>query len=135
MRQTTLRLALLLALLLMVPSGAQAFFKCMPLYGNWCGIDYPPPGTTPPPVDEFDAACMKHDLCTGGRGFGNKLCDRGLVTELNRLRWKYGYLPRPLQWAEYFLRVKEGGAPWSGMPFPSPGDAMGFLDSLLANCW
>ncbi len=125
-------LALLLSLAL--PSAAQAFFKCMPLYGNWCGVDYPPPGSFPPPVDAFDAACMRHDLCTGRRGFGNAVCDRALVADLERLRWQYGGLPRPLQWAEYFLRVKEGGAPWAGMPLPHPGDAMGFMDSLLSNC-
>ncbi len=121
--------------LLGLPGGAQAFIKCMPIYGNWCGIDYPPEGTFPPPIDEFDAACMRHDLCTGGSDFfGNERCDRALVAELNLLRAKYGFLPRPLQWAEYALRVKSGG-PWGRMPMPSPGDLFGFMDSAMASCW
>lgn len=117
------------------PGQAGAFFKCMPLYGNWCGIDHPPKGTFPPPVDEFDAACMRHDFCTAGAGpLGNDACDRMLVAELNGLRARYGFLPRPLRWIEYALRVKSGG-PWGGMPIPAPGDAFGFMESLTAPCW
>ncbi len=117
------------------PGEARAFFKCLPLYGNWCGIDYPPAGSFPPPVDAFDAACMRHDLCTAGSGlFGNDACDRRFVAELNALRARYGFLPRPLQWAEYALRVKSGG-PWGGMPMPGPGDLFGFMDSATTPCW
>ena len=108
-------------------------FKCMPLYGNWCGINYPT-GGWPPPVDAFDAACMRHDLCTGGPG-PDKGCDVAFVSELRTLGAQSGYLPRPLQWAEYAIRVKSGGAPWAGMPMPSPGDAFGFMSSIAAPCW
>ena len=113
--------------------GTQAFaFKCMPIYGNWCGIDYPSRGW-PPPVDAFDAACMRHDLCTAGPG-SNKPCDIVFVTELRSIAAQVGYLPRPLQWAEYLIRVKAGG-PWAGMPMPTPGDAFGALSSIAAPCW
>jgi hypothetical protein len=42
-------------------------------------------------------------------------------------------LPRPLQWAEYIIRLKSGGS-WGGMAMPMPGDAMGMMSSLLASC-
>ncbi len=127
------RLRIVLLAGLLTASGSALAFKCIPLYGNWCGIDYPPAGRFPPPVDEFDAACMKHDFCTGGSFFGKKYCDKALVYELNRLRWKYGYLPRPLLWAEYVLRVKTGGS-WRHMPVPRPGDPVGALKDVMADC-
>ena len=120
------------AALALASSNAHAF-KCMPIYGNWCGPDYPPAGTAPPPVDASDAACMRHDLCTAGPG-PDTPCDIALVGELHSLSQRYGYLPRPLQWAEYVIRVKAGG-PWGGMPWPGLGDAFGVLSSLAAPCW
>ena len=113
--------------------GTQALaFKCTPIYGNWCGINYPAQGW-PPPVDAFDAACMRHDLCTAGAA-SNKHCDIAFVTELRGIAAQVGYLPRPLQWAEYLIRVKSGG-PWGGMPMPTPWDAFGAMSSLAAPCW
>ncbi len=87
----------------------------------------------PPPIDAFDAACMRHDFCTAGP-VDQAICDRALLGELHQLAASLGYLPRPLQWVEYGLRVKNGG-PWTGMPFPGPGDAFGGLSSLFAPCW
>jgi hypothetical protein len=92
------------AALALAASDANAF-KCMPIYGNWCGPGHPPAGTAPPPVDAFDAACMRHDLCTAGPA-PDKSCDMVLVSELHTLAQRYGYLPRPLQWAEYVIRVQ-----------------------------
>jgi len=126
-----LTLALLLAGLGAPPS-AMAFFKCMPLYGNWCGPGHPS-GGFPPPIDAFDAACMRHDLCTAGPG-PDTPCDLAFVSELHGLAQQLGYLPRPLQWAEYAIRVKSGG-PWGGMPMPTPWDAIGAMSSISAPCW
>ncbi len=109
-----------------------AAFKCMPLYGNWCGAGYPVAGF-PPPVDAFDAACMRHDLCTAGAG-PEQICDIAFVGELHAVAAQVGYLPRPLQWAEYVIRVKSGG-PAGGMPMPSPLDAFGLMSSVAAPCW
>jgi hypothetical protein len=120
------------AALALAASDANAF-KCMPIYGNWCGPGHPPAGTAPPPVDAFDAACMRHDLCTAGPA-PDKSCDMVLVSELHTLAQRYGYLPRPLQWAEYVIRVEAGGR-WGGMPRPGLGDALGALTSLAAPCW
>jgi hypothetical protein len=131
-RATLIRCLPFAAGLLLAASNAQAF-KCMPIYGNWCGPDYPPAGTSPPPVDPFDAACMHHDLCTAGPG-PDTACDIALVRELRGLAARYGYLPRPLQWAEYVIRVKSGG-PWGGVPLPGPRDALGLLSSLATPCW
>lgn len=122
----------LAATLLLVAAGPAAAFKCMPIYGNWCGIDHPSRGW-PPPVDAFDEACMRHDLCTAQPG-SDTPCDVAFVDELHRVAAQVGYLPRPLQWAEYVIRLKAGG-PWGGMPMPTPGDAIGAMSSLTAPCW
>lgn len=122
-------LLLLLGLSLVAPPAAA--FKCMPIYGNWCGIAYPRHGF-PPPVDAFDAACMRHDLCTASGP--DTPCDVAFVAELHALAARLGYLPRPLQWAEYVIRLKAGG-PWGGMPLPTPWDAFGLMSSLAAPCW
>ncbi|AFL74069.1 hypothetical protein [Thiocystis violascens] len=119
------------ALLAILATDAAAF-KCMPLYGNWCGVGHPSHGF-PPPVDAFDAACMRHDLCTGAPG-SETACDIAFVTELHAIAAQVGYLPRPLQWAEYAIRVKSGG-PWGGMPMPTPWDAFGAMSSVAAPCW
>ncbi len=121
----------LLALLAPAPA-AQAFFKCMPIHGNWCGPGHPSQGF-PPPVDAYDAACMPHDLCTAGPG-PTGACDYQFVGEVRALAAQLGYLPRPIQWAEYAIRVKSGGS-WGDMPMPTPWDAMGVLSSLAAPCW
>ena len=128
---TILLVPALLVGLTSAPS-AQAFFKCMPLYGNWCGPGHPSRGF-PPPVDAFDAACMRHDLCTSGPGPDGP-CDAAFAGELRGLAQRLGYLPRSLQWAEYAIRVKSGG-PWGGMPTPTPWDALGAMSSIAAPCW
>jgi hypothetical protein len=125
---------ILLSLLLFGLSASAQAMKCMPLYGNWCGINYPRAGDFPPPVDAFDAACMRHDLCRGGPAAGGA-CDVQFVQELRGLALTYGYLPRPLRWAEYLIRVKEGGNPFSGTPMPNPMDALGAMSSLSYPCW
>jgi hypothetical protein len=123
--------AALLAVLAPMPN-AQAFFKCMPLYGNWCGPGHPSAGF-PPPADAFDAACMHHDLCTAGSGPDGP-CDVRFVGELRALAHQYGYLPRSLQWAEYAIRVKSGGS-WGDMPLPTPWDALGAMSTIASPCW
>ncbi|MCB2101474.1 MAG: hypothetical protein KDE22_11425, partial [Rhodobacterales bacterium] len=90
-------------------------------------------GSFPPPVDPFDAACMRHDLCYEQNGRFDSQCDRALVMELRWLAQRLGGMPRPLQYAEYLFRVKEGGD-LGGMPLPTPGDMMGLLGSLMAPC-
>jgi hypothetical protein len=128
---STLPFLALVAGLALAPS-ANAFFKCMPFYGNWCGPGHPAAGF-PPPVDGFDAACMRHDLCTSGPVPG-RACDYAFVGEVRSLAAQLGYVPRSIQWAEYAIRVKSGG-PWGDMPMPTPWDAMGILSSLATPCW
>ena len=75
----------LLVLLLATPAGAQS----LPVHGNWCGIGYsganlPYPA---PPTDALDAACMRHDLCTGWQGRFNCGCDLGFMGELRTTPW------------------------------------------------
>lgn len=122
-------LLVLLPVLLLGPGQAQAF-KCLPIYGNWCGPGHPRAAALPP-VDAFDAACMRHDLCADSAP--GALCDRVFVGELHQLAAQAGYLPRPLQWAEYLIRLRSGGG-WGGMPMPTPWDGMGLLSSILSSC-
>ncbi|AUB80979.1 hypothetical protein [Candidatus Thiodictyon syntrophicum] len=117
---------------LLLPAGPAQAFKCVPLYGNWCGPGHPS-AVALPPVDAFDAACMRHDLCIAG-AWSETPCDRAFVDELHLIAAQTGYLPRPLQWAEYLIRVKAGGG-WGGMPMPMPGDAMGIMSSVMTPCW
>jgi len=121
----------LLAGLAPAPS-AHAFFKCMPIYGNWCGPGHPS-GGFPPPIDVFDAACMHHDVCTAGPG-PDGACEYAFVGEIRALANRFGYLPRSLQWAEYVIRVKSGGS-WGDMPMPTPWDAIGAMSGIAAPGW
>ncbi len=114
----------------LLPLPAHAF-KCLPLYGNWCGPGHPNTVALPP-VDGFDAACMRHDLCLNSPA-PTGLCDQNFVIEINQLAAQVGYLPRPLQWAEYLIRLKSGGG-WGGMPLPLPDDAAGLMSSILTPC-
>jgi len=61
------------------------------------------------------------------------LTDGDFVGELHSVAAQTGYLPRPLQWAEYVIRVKVGG-PVGGMPMRSPGDVFGLMSSVAAPC-
>ncbi len=131
----TQRVSLILALLLpwVWVSPAQAFGSCMPIYGNWCGPGHPAVGAYPPPMDGFDAVCMRHDFCTLA-AYDDTGCDIAFVEELRGLAMQYGGLPRALQWAEYVIRIKAGGN-WGDMPTPTPWDAWSAMDSYATPCW
>ncbi len=96
---TGLRVALLVLLGAIPLPGAiapalaqSAYPVSLPVYGNWCGPDYPAnPARAAPPVDALDAACMRHDMCTAARGSFDCGCDLGLLNELRATRW-----PNPL---------------------------------------
>jgi hypothetical protein len=125
-------LAGLLGIVFLTSATQVSAFKCMPIYGNWCGVGYPVAGA-PPPVDVFDAACMRHDLCIASPT-PEAACDVAFIDELRGIAAQVGGLPRPLQWAEYVIRLKVAG-PQGGMPMPTPGDAFGLLSSVAAPCW
>jgi hypothetical protein len=118
-------------LALAIAAADAAAFNCMPIYGNWCGINHPSRGA-PPPVDAFDAACMRHDLCVATSP-SDTPCDIAFVQELRSVAARVGGMPRPLQWAEYAIRLKAGGG-WDGMPTPTPWDVMGAFSSLASPC-
>ena len=48
------------------------------IHGNYCGIGNRPGAT---PVDELDAACMRHDACTHTGDLPNCRCDDRLRVE------------------------------------------------------
>ena len=76
--------------LLMLPlvgcaaTGFAGLKDCAPVYGNWCGKNYPHKGENPPAVDKWDAACRSHDRCYEN-GTKKDLCDRRFVATLERL--------------------------------------------------
>ena len=52
-----------------------------PIYGNWCGPNYPKAGN-PSPIDRTDLACKNHDLCYAKNGYFNAKCDNDLIAYL-----------------------------------------------------
>lgn len=56
-----------------------------PVYGNWCGPSHPAKGKSPIPIDEIDAACMRHDQCYGV-GYFSCECDDRLLKELFEIK-------------------------------------------------
>ena len=62
--------------------------SAVPIYGNWCGPNYPAdPTRAGPPVDPLDAACLRHDICVATRGSFDCGCDVGLLRELRATPW------------------------------------------------
>lgn len=57
---------------------------CAPVYGNWCGENYPLTGYNPQPVDAWDEACRDHDKCYDS-GKGKATCDDEFLRDLERL--------------------------------------------------
>ena len=83
---------LIAIILLLWPLGAVAQVS-VPVYGNWCGPDYPySPALSAPPIDPLDAACMQHDYCTAVQGRFDCGCDLSLMYELRNTRWPNGYI-------------------------------------------
>ena len=81
-----------LILVLALPSVAGAQVS-IPVYGNWCGPDYPVnPAFSAPPIDAVDAACMRHDYCTAVRGRFDCGCDLALMNELRYTPWPNPYI-------------------------------------------
>lgn len=79
------RLFVIIAALWPLSTTAQS----IPVYGNWCGPNYPAnPVTAGAPVDALDAACMRHDICTANRGRFDCGCDLALMSELRNTRWQ-----------------------------------------------
>lgn len=73
--------------LLALPLGAAAQMS-IPVYGNWCGPEYPAnPATAGAPVDALDAACMRHDYCTAVQGRFDCGCDLSFMSELRSTQW------------------------------------------------
>ena len=59
-----------------------------PLYGNWCGPNHPVDmSRAGPPLDQLDAACMRHDQCFAALGDQNCNCDISLLNELRTTAW------------------------------------------------
>jgi hypothetical protein len=84
-----MRALIVCLLVLLAPGCTSVGYKvgiadCAPVYGNWCGENYPIAGYNPRAVDEWDAACRTHDRCYDGNG-SRAACDRALVRELESL--------------------------------------------------
>ncbi|MBL8253567.1 MAG: hypothetical protein JNJ76_08210, partial [Candidatus Competibacter sp.] len=53
----------------------------VPVHGNWCG----PGHGGGQPVDELDAACMRHDQCYDQNGYFDCRCNKNLADEIDSL--------------------------------------------------
>lgn len=76
------RLASLVALVLLSgPAAAQG--PAFPVHGNWCGPNF----GAGPILDALDAACFRHDMCSGQMGAFNCGCDLAFMSELRSQPW------------------------------------------------
>jgi len=58
----------------------------MPIYGNWCGLNYPAdPSIAAEPIDDLDAACKQHDICYESRGMYDCSCDGEMSATVAKL--------------------------------------------------
>lgn len=69
----------------------------MPVYGCWCGPNFPPSNTNPDPIDRWDEACKEHDLCYREYGRNDEECDLDFVVSLEFLSADIGYAPGQMQ--------------------------------------
>ena len=69
----------------------------MPVYGCWCGPNFPPEDTNPEPIDEWDKACKEHDLCYRNYGKNDEECDLEFVLNLESISPDIGYAPGQMQ--------------------------------------
>ena len=86
---------------------------CAPVYGNWCGENYPLPGNNPPPVDGWDRACRDHDKCYEG-GRRKSACDERFVEDLNDLASR---IPIPQRMHNALSWFREDGNFWGRTRF------------------
>ena len=78
--------------LVLWPTGLMAQMS-VPVYGNWCGPDYPiNPALASPPIDSLDSACMRHDYCTAAKGRFDCGCDLALMYDLRNTRWENPFI-------------------------------------------
>lgn len=75
------------------------------VYGCWCGKGEPPEGENPNPIDMWDAACMRHDLCYRDWGMDNPQCDINFINELRYIRATHHFerVPSQMQVAHDFF--------------------------------
>ena len=80
--------------------------RCQPIYGNWCGKNYPAShitGVEPEPVDVWDAACMVHDKCYESRT-SKSVCDAEFSDRVEELGGQGVPAPRQLINAYNFFK-------------------------------
>jgi len=53
--------------------------EALPIYGRWCGPGHG--GGTP--IDDLDAACMRHDRCYSRKGYFDCGCDADLIRDIS----------------------------------------------------
>lgn len=54
-------------------------------YGNWCGPDHPKDiNHAQDPIDQLDAACMRHDYCYANKGYLDCDCDKNMNAEIKQ---------------------------------------------------
>ncbi len=97
---------------------------CAPVYGNWCGENYPTTGYNPRAVDEWDRACRRHDKCYDS-GRDNEYCDRRFIRELEILSYEQ-LAPQEMHNAYSWFRKDGNVGGWSNF-----GDE---IWSLSASC-
>ncbi len=106
--------------------------KCAPVYGNWCGEDYPLDGYNPEPVDVWDGFCRDHDKCyeeAGNMNFNKEQCDKEFVYKIRQESLKRRFIPIAIRNAHEFFRKGRYG---DNKLFKIPGRDFGW--SMGADC-
>ena len=103
--------------------------ECSPYYGNWCGKGYPQVESGedgPPAVDEWDAACRRHDRCYAS-GKNKDDCDLDFVAELEVLGTEQ-LVPDRMRGAHSWFRKDgfvAGNLRWSDMSWSRKASCRG----------
>ncbi|WKD58596.1 hypothetical protein [Corynebacterium caspium] len=56
------------------------------VWGHWCGPRHSGPQA---PMDDLDAACMRHDECYGANGYFKCFCDANLIAEIESIKGSF----------------------------------------------
>ena len=99
-----------------------------PVYGCWCGENQPKTGQDPTPIDRWDRACRRHDLCYDRRGRNSRSCDRRLVRDIESIYRREGYIPGQMQAAHSYFGSRLRGQSYI-QGFFTPRDIISFISS------
>lgn len=117
---------------------------CAPVYGNWCGENYPLTRNDPDEVDDWDSACRTHDKCYESNS-DKRSCNLRFSRELERLsrtRLAPQAMANAHSWftedGQVFAFVSIGTEAWAAGAACEGGDgriARFYCQTNFGTCW